>query len=75
MLGMKLIETMQRLCARGINCGMQFLCDVGIEVWLGDDKTASTDRKLFKLNESDEAAQWLSDTAISRYPGAHKHAL
>ena len=54
-----------------LNCGMQTFWDGGFTVWIGDDTNGFKDSGLFDIDQTEEAAKWLLDTALALRHGEH----
>lgn len=65
---MDLFQVINSLYDSEINCGLQTFWDGGITVWLGDYMNGRSDETSFGRGQMGEAADWLHDAALRRYP-------
>jgi len=64
----KLIETMQLLYSKEINCGLESFWDGGFNVWVGLQQHIIDDETVFEAQDLHKAADWLLEAAKKRYP-------
>lgn len=64
-----LIETMQLLYSKEINCGLESFWDGGFNVWIGLQQCIMVDdAAIFEAQDLHKAADWLLEAAKKRYP-------
>jgi hypothetical protein len=65
-----LLRTLKVLNDSGIAAAARMLSDGRVEVWLGDTERGIRSSALFSGVQLDEAARWLSESAVRLYPGS-----
>ena len=63
-----LLRTLRALNDSGIVAAARVLSDGRVEVWVGDAERGIRSSALFSRLELDEAAHWLSESAVRLYP-------
>jgi hypothetical protein len=67
---MDLLDTIRRLCASEINCGLETRWDAGLLVWIGDGVNGRRAQAEFQLEHLDDAARWLDSQARRLFPSS-----